>query len=303
MDKVNKLCFVQFLHPGVEHKPDKDNPEFIGWNKGKHKRKFLKSNGEYLNNKVSGDIVFWGEWEAQSKVYKIENSKPDGPNYIYEPYYKMDKIYKKYKGNSSCNSSQGNQLQNTDPFVFGEHFFYSNCLQVRKGKRNQLSYLEKGSVILFGSHLNKSFVVDTVFVVGDYIDYKPKYYNLLKDKLKDKLKLPEEYIDVTLEPLSRQFEYNIELRLYISATHEKPFEDTGMFSYFPCRPYDEIGKGSFCRPKLDLKIIAQNKMQNYKLNPQNNINDVKNLWIDVKDQIIKQDLMLGIKAKMPIQRY
>ena len=290
----NKLCFVQFLHPGVEHKPDKDNH----WNTGKHKRKFLKRNGEYLNDnkKVCGEIVFWGEWEAQSKVDKIENSIPYGPNYIYKPYYEIDEIYKKLQNNKSNRScSQSNQLQNTDPFVFGEHFFYRNCLQVRKGKRNQLSYLEKGSVILFGSCLNKNFVIDTVFVVGDYIDYNPKGYNLLKDKLK----LPEEYIDVTLEPLSRQFKYDIELRLYISATYEKPFEDTGMFSYFPCQPYRENTQG-FSRPNVKLKdIISQELNQNIKLSGCNNIDEVKSRYLVVTKQITNQGLNLGIKAEIP----
>lgn len=55
-------------------------------------------------------------------------------------------------------------LQNTDPLVFGDSFLYSNC---RQGAIGRLRELRAGSVIVFGSVVSKSWVVDTVFVVGD----------------------------------------------------------------------------------------------------------------------------------------
>ncbi len=39
----DKLCFVQFIHPGGEHEPDDGLHK--GWNKKVHKRKFLKRVG------------------------------------------------------------------------------------------------------------------------------------------------------------------------------------------------------------------------------------------------------------------
>ncbi len=55
-----RCCFVQFIHPGDEHQPDCGDLKF--WNRGAHRRKFLKSRGRYLDRGVlkEGEIVFWG---------------------------------------------------------------------------------------------------------------------------------------------------------------------------------------------------------------------------------------------------
>lgn len=62
----NQTLFVQFLHPGAEHTPELKNDNFISWNTEKHKRKFIKNPGQYLENNCpkNSDLVFWGEWEA-----------------------------------------------------------------------------------------------------------------------------------------------------------------------------------------------------------------------------------------------
>ena len=54
----NKLCFVQFIHPGGEHEPDDGLNK--RWNKGKHQRKFLRQSGRYVaNGKVKdGELLF-----------------------------------------------------------------------------------------------------------------------------------------------------------------------------------------------------------------------------------------------------
>lgn len=39
----DRLCFVQFLHPGVEHPPDCDDVK--DWNRGPHRRKFMRLTG------------------------------------------------------------------------------------------------------------------------------------------------------------------------------------------------------------------------------------------------------------------
>ena len=58
---------VQFPHPGREHRPRGD---VMGWNRGEHRRKFLKANGHYLDDGVlrHGPLTFWGEWEPQSRI-------------------------------------------------------------------------------------------------------------------------------------------------------------------------------------------------------------------------------------------
>jgi len=175
MPNNEKIRFVQFLHPGGEHKPDRGR--YISWNRGKHKRKFIKQDGYYLdeNNRMMKDkIVFWGEWEPQSVVAgegKIDNPVHHGPKYIYEPYYDLDEAKKKDGKRSDSIDCKGGLLQNTDPFVFGDRFLYGICKQCRKTGPTKLTCLEKGAIIVFGSCKEQRFVVDTIFVVGDYIDY------------------------------------------------------------------------------------------------------------------------------------
>lgn len=54
----DRLCVIQFLHPGGEHKPD--DGHLKGWNRKDHQRTFLKSRGRYLagNDPQDGEIVF-----------------------------------------------------------------------------------------------------------------------------------------------------------------------------------------------------------------------------------------------------
>lgn len=152
----NKLCFVQFNHPGGEHQPDQGL--FKAWNRRDHKRKFVKLTGTYIASSEvhEGTIGLWTEWEPESKVVKeILDPLPKAPRYISEPFYVLPQSYR--------------GLQNTDPFVFGQQFHYTGCRQRNPttGRATQLRYLSRGSVILFGSCQDKGkFVLDTVFVVG-----------------------------------------------------------------------------------------------------------------------------------------
>jgi hypothetical protein len=295
------IFFVQFIHPGKENKPDEDN--YKCWNTEEHKRKFLRQGGVYLNKedeKVEGDIMFWGEWEPQSIAKLIDNPKSDyeKPHYLYEPFYNLKEISNKLRNINkitSCRLSKGNSLQNTDPFVFGDRFFYGFC---RQDSKPSLHKLEVGSVIIFGSCKNEKFIIDTVFVVDDYIDYNSEKLDELKTEYKYKIKdkIPETYKDVALNLFSKG-----NYRFYIGATYDKPYE--GMFSYFPCQLYKEGTKG-FKRPNIELKDkITQNMTWGIKLTSCNSIQEVKKLWKNVKKQITDQGLMLGIKAKMPIQQY
>ena len=106
-------------------------------------------------------FVFWGEWEPQSRVMRTYSDPvPGGPLFLFEPYYALPTTW----------PSRG--PQNTDPFVFGDQFHYTGCLQHTKRGATQLRYLDRGSIILFGSCREKRhFVIDTVFVVDRWIDH------------------------------------------------------------------------------------------------------------------------------------
>jgi hypothetical protein len=130
--------FVHFPHPGTEHNPGRISRQ--PWNTNlKHRRKFLRSPGRYVapgGSLAEAPLAFWAEWEAPS--YVIQRWPEEGalPRFLQEPRWERPTI----KG----------FRQNTDPWVFGDCFHYSNCYQLNQsGLRN----LAAGSVILFGSTL------------------------------------------------------------------------------------------------------------------------------------------------------
>jgi hypothetical protein len=218
-----KLCFVQFLHPGKEHHPDREG--FTDWNRDAHKRKFLQRKGRRFGTAVEEPLHFWAEWEPESKVLaEINDPVDDGPQFICAPYYVSPKSYI--------------GLQNTDPFVFGNNFFYTGCQQNIATGPTQLRYLERGSVILFGSCVNqRAFALDTVFVVDKWIDHAASNFKSLLQNT-----VPREYMEVTLSPYYHEKQscgspknkscgasgIKESWRLYFGAALENPVE--GMFS-------------------------------------------------------------------------
>jgi hypothetical protein len=138
---------VQFFHPGGEHGYDcrRNGKYYKEWNGGNHKRKYIISKGNYIENNSlhEGRLMFWGEWEPPSLVEFLPPSIKKlpyevYPEYLHYPFLPPMKQIPVY---------QRQMCQNTDPFVFGDKFKYSICLQDSfTGLRN----LEDGSLILFG---------------------------------------------------------------------------------------------------------------------------------------------------------
>ena len=292
---VENLHFVQFLHPGGEPTPKSG----AGWNRGKHTRKYLVVDGRYLNSHcrpVAGPVEFWGEWEAESEPVKVfGNQGWGGPQRIWRPYYEKKVSYA--------------GLQNTDPFVFGG-FYYTGCQQRTKSGPTQLRYLQRGSVVLFGSRVGGQFAVDTVFVVKDWVDHDAASYRHRLHGL-----VPDAYWDVTLYPryskegcgdladgrFGKAPDFCVipetSWRLYIGATYDEPFE--GMFSFFPCQPSGATDTG-FSRPAIYIpNIINPDLARKYRLNPPTSIDDVKARWRQVAEQVQAHGLKLGIAAKVP----
>ena len=285
----DRLCFVQFIHPGLEHEPDSTAGR--SWNTEMHRRKFLRQPGRSLAaldaKPVAASLVFWGEYEPPTRLVKaFSNSVPDGPRFLFAPapveFHPHDP-----------------PLMNTDPFVFGDRFFYSICKQNNKHGPTAMQRLARGSVILFGSGKGRSrFVADTVFVVADYVDWNLANY---RETLKDAV--PPEYFHSTLEPIAyemkvRDLSPSQTFRLYIGATVEKPF--AGMFSFFPCLPAKEGAAQGFARPVLRRAgIITDNLTQGQRLNPQPDVAAVQALWKDVARQVLDQGLLLGVHADLP----
>lgn len=285
----DRLCFVQFIHPGLEHEPDSASGR--SWNVDMHRRKFLRQSGRSLAaldaKPVSSKLVFWGEYEPPTtRVKSYAQPVPDGPRFLFAPapvpFHPNDP-----------------PLMNTDPFVFGEHFFYSICKQNNKKGSTAMQRLARGSVILFGSGQHRSqFVVDTVFVVADFIDWNLSNY---RERLKGVV--PTEYFHATLEPIAyemkvRNLSPSQTFRLYIGATFEKPYE--GMFSFFPCLPAKDGEANGFARPVLRRAgLITDNLTQGQRMNPQPDVAAVRRLWTDVARQVLDQKLCLGVHADLP----
>ena len=284
-----RLCFVQFIHPGLEHEPD--SAAGRSWNVEMHRRKFLRQPGRCLAapdaKPVAAPLVFWGEYEPPTRLVKtFANPVPDGPRFLFAPapveFHPHDP-----------------PLMNTDPFVFGDRFFYSICKQNNKRGPTAMQRLARGSVILFGSGKHRAqFVVDTVFVVADYVDWNLSNY---RETLKDAV--PPEYFHSTLEPIAyemkvRNLSPSQTFRLYIGATVEKPVE--GMFSFFPCRPAKDGEVSGFARPVLRRAgILTDNLTQGQRLNPMPDVAAIRALWADVARQVLDQGLFLGVHADLP----
>ena len=289
----DRLCFIQFIHPGGEHTPDCGNMKT--WNRGKHKRKFMTAEGRYLDGGkvLSDNIIFWGEWEPESEVVtRIAASVVNGPTNLYRPFYRRPSSYV--------------GLQNTDPFVFGEQFHYCICQQHAKGRPTQMRNLERGSVILFGSCLNDQFVLDTVFVVSHYwIDHcRNDHRKLLQDHVSDT------YWDVVLSPLYPEDpgaecskcggdQSDCSFRLYFGATWEQPID--GMFSFFPCMA-EAVSSVGFARPVIVLPDQITNDLnEGRKHTYVRSLGDMALLWKEVSEQVVSQGLHLGVRAELPLR--
>lgn len=290
---------VQFLHAGPERIPDSLDSLTSGWNMGRdHKRRFVSRQGAYLANPISekainAEIGFWCEWEPQARVLRQipKSERQSGfPRFIYHPFYNLRGLGG--RASTTCGPTDGGCM-NTDPFVFGDRFYYSNC---RQGSLPSLRSLDRGSIILFGSRLNWEFVLDTVFVVDEAYPIAGE-----GDLRHLRSHLPPAFFDVTL----RWFhEGAFPLTLYSGATPSARVDD--MFSFFPAVPIAHMPNG-FRRPSLALDgIISPGMTQGAKFTSSLdgqllnlNLNEVKRVWESVVKQVTGAHLCLGVCAELP----
>jgi len=272
---------IQFLHPGCEHSYKIEDK----WNTGKHQRKFLKQKGVYLKNSKpsKAELVFWAEWEPQSKIIKKFNQSKSGlPRTLFKLYYTFNGI------------NNNNILANTDPFIFG-NFIFTVCQKYRKNKRPTClaNKLQPGDIMLFGSNYNKAFHLDLVFVVKEEISVTRKNY---KEKLAGKVN--QTYIDVTLERIFNNSS-NIdcistldEINIHLGATYVEPIHS--MYSFVPCQIHEAKCKG-FPRPVIKINdIISDGLTQSFKVNETKNIDENKKIWDRIRALINKNKLQQGI---------
>lgn len=273
----DQLMFVQFPHPGPEHRPMGD---FMDWNRRTHARKFLQATGTYVRggSPHRGSFVFWGEWEPQSLVTDVH--RPDSaahPHWLHEPVWEVPR--------------HRQMLQNTDPLVFGDRFLYSNC---RQGAIGKLRELAPGSIVVFGSKVSEIWVVDTVFVVGDAS--QP-----FTGSAADSVDCSDWIRAVVFDPLQMSSKKKDG---YYRAYSGRSYEDApaGPFSFVPCRPF--VGRPpTFPRPSMRLpsRWMTPNLAQGAKASPASK-EELEDLWQELVAQTVElPGLAMGVRLDPPRQ--
>jgi hypothetical protein len=269
------VMFVQFPHPGSEHRPTGAS---MDWNRRAHARKFLKARGTFVSDGEvqSGPLAFWGEWEPQSRVLEAYPKRGDRyPRWLHEPHWRLPQ--------------HRLLLQNTDPLVFGDRFLYSNCRQARNGKLRELA---PGSLVVFGSKLDGEFVMDTVFVVGDRSEDFTR-------AAAGEVQCDDWIRAVVFDPLRLSPKSpNETFRLYQGTTFDEA--PSGPFSFVPCRPFVQ-GDPAFPRPVLRLprRWIEPNLAMGAKATAASSV-EIRELWTEIFDQVAaKAGLALAVHLDPP----
>jgi hypothetical protein len=171
--------------------------------------------------------------------------------------------------------------------------------------------------------MNKHFVLDTVFVVKDSIEYEIQNIAKLKSEFN------EFFYDVSLLPLNNIFavkpkdiiddtersgciipksgddesDYkptcqplgDLKNKIYEAAMYNDRHDFDDIFSFSPCLP-EPFGKEGFARPSLDLPFISQGLTQGIKIIKSE---DVKTIWLQIINEVLKKGLCIMIKTDLP----
>jgi hypothetical protein len=280
---------VQLMHPGGE--PGQCSKKTVGsiipWNTNGHCRKFMVHNGEYVSSRtqkqpIKDSLIFWGEWEPPSIIKSIYGIK-SVPQCLLEPVF-------------SGGMPKG--ALNTDPMIFGKRFYFTNCRQNNNKKNNPtlLQQLTSGSLILFGSHSDGAFLLDTVFVVKE--GHKIK-------KIGDAEKIIKQHGNESLycANLGPLFSgrcgssFFSQYTLYEGVTYDERSEYGGMFSFVPARvgnssPFNRI---PFANSGILLGCVSPKLKQNFRRTEFSNIKCVSNIFDLVVKEVVGQNCVLGIR--------
>ncbi len=269
---------VQFPHPGLEHNPPAND---MPWNVREHRRKFLIAPGRYVDEDSElgeADLVFWGEWEPPSRIERRWPRSGRMPRALHRPYW--------------FEPATTDRRQNTDPWIWGERMIYSNCRQLTgpDGRPTSMQRLSRGSVICFGSGLDGEFCLDTVFVVASSESWVPA-------EAAD-LGVDEAFRICTGDSINDPRHAFHTFTLYRGATIEDPVE--GMFSYVPARRADDP-ETRFCRPPVRAPglINPRNWRSTWGSNRPLPNAVVADAWNDVRDQVLREGLLLAVEIQTP----
>jgi hypothetical protein len=246
---------------------------FVNGKANSHKRKFIEHNGKYVEdlnskNEKSGLLRFWGEYEGHSR-FELLSQLPNlpymnNPNAIHKPFFCM------------LNKND----QNTDPYIFGENFYYAIC------KKNQLKNIHSGDIILFGSEFgskgNVKFHLDTLFVVEKEQD------SVICNDVYDSI-----YMESTLKRIGLSCCTNGNLPIHIGSK----FSSKGnIFSFFPAKTAND---NIFGRPIIDTENLGLQKpgaRTGAKSREISSDESIINIWRHIANSVLKQGFSLGTHA-------
>lgn len=288
--------FVQFPHPGAEHRQ-----LAVGgvrpWHTAKrgHKRSFVQVEAQYLDHDADlkkGPVWAWSEWEAQAcAIRHLERPLTPG-NVVQDKRYPRT-LWEPHLTPLGNNRPAYQDFHNTDPLIFGG-FWYTDC---RQGSNRRLRELGSGSVIAFGSKLSHEWVLDTVFVVEQGFDHN--FENYLD--VAALAGVPHGYDHLTLHPTySAQ---NVGRRLYRGQIFDRNLR--GPFSFFPCIPMTAELTQGFRRPAVpDHLRINGHSAINQNLSRAARIIDsdpgqIEQVWQALRDAVLQQGLCLGVSSEFP----
>lgn len=277
---ANTAYFVQFPHPGSEHNPTTDD---MPWNVGKPRRKFLITQGCYVDTAdciQAGELVFWGEWEPPSRIEHRWPWNGRLPRALHRPFW--------------TRPAPPGSPHDTDPWVFGGRMLYSYGKQttgkpVRRA--TSMQNLVPGSVICFGSTINGEFCTDTVFVVASAERWTAAEAAAYE--------LEEAFVTCTAEIIvTWGIDAHTLLTLYRGATIDQPIH--GMYSFVPAKPAIHP-RPRFSRPPVHLPSLinpssAQSPWGARRPMP---IASVRDAWAAVRDQILAAGLVLATRLTTP----
>ncbi len=255
------------------------------WNFRSHRRKFLRAPGRLLDQEGDlrrTEVVFWGEYEAASRVTRRWPAAGALPTILHEPLV--------------TSPPESPKRQNTDPWVFGSRFLYSNCKQLTPyGGPSALQSLPRGSVILFGSQIAGLFCLDTLFVVAEAIPYT------VRDV--EELPVGELFRVCTIESLAAYERHSIDLRsvgftLYLGATYDDPVR--GMFSFTPAVPASGDGPRFERPPYHDIRFVnPQSRQSPSGAKVRRPISEVGEAWDAAVQSCHNHGLHLAVQVDSP----
>lgn len=296
--KVSSSHAVWFVpHP---YNKSENGAVICTWNMSAlHRRKLLESHGasvidaSYKKN-INCNITFVGEWECCSQ---------HRPNSLWK--VGLRDIYRDIHSPFLTVLDSHTQVLNTDPFVFGDYFYYA-CCKVRDG-------MKPGDIVIFGTFNKDKFdelIIDTVIVLLGKYEIK---------KNEDKY-FPYAYYNVTLSKVSphnnvwigKMFDNRNHIEhLYqdLEDSYNEIYDESQkLFSFVPCKRLTEDLNNTQIITSLPV-ITVKNSNGDVLTGTRNgnhievaSPSEMKNIFDDIVSQVQKQGFDLGIYMPMPTYR-